>query len=243
MGWPGKKKGVPIGSLRIERDVHTHLIPGVDDGEVTSESAAQALTRMYGVGVRRVCLTPHVMAGVWDNPESRLTEEMRGVLRSAAGTAIPEVRLGAEYMIDQGLLSLVRRGAPDLLTIGEGRVLVEMSWYGMSAQLFDVAGELTGAGFTPVLAHPERYLYMAGQMEQFDRLHDAGCEFQLNLLSATGVYGELSTRIMNRLLERFLYRYVGSDIHSPRQLDAILASHIDERTAAAGEAASLWSFK
>ena len=242
MGWPGKKKGVTIGSLRIERDVHTHIIPGVDDGEFTFETAAQALALMYERGVHRVCLTPHVMAGVYDNPQCSLTEGVKGILR-CAGNAIPELHLGAEYMIDQNLLSLVRHSARDLLTIKEGRVLVEMSYYGMSAQLFDVARELTGAGFTPVLAHPERYLYMAGRMEQFDRLHEAGCEFQLNLLSATGAYGELSTLIMNYLLERSYYRYVGSDIHSPRQLDAILTSQMDERTAATGEVASLWSIK
>ena len=244
MRWPGKtgkKRGIPISSLRIERDVHTHLIPGVDDGEFTFGTAAQALSLMRDKGVLRVCLTPHVMAGVYDNHEHDLTEGMKGIVR-CAGNDIPELHLGAEYMIDQNLLSLVRHGTRDLLTIKDGRVLVEMSCYGISAQLFDVAGELTGAGFTPVLAHPERYLYMAGQMERFDMLHEAGCEFQLNLLSTTGAYGELSMRIMGYLLERSYYRYVGSDIHSPRQLDAILASQMDEKTAAAGEAASLWSF-
>lgn len=243
MGWPVRKKKIPVRSLRIATDVHTHLLPGVDDGRFTFDSAARTLEEMYEAGVRQVCLTPHVIAGLYDSSGSRLMDAVRGVVECTGGEApVPELRLGAEYMIDETLLAKIREdGGASLLKAVDGDVLIEMSYYGVSLQLFDVVEELSKAGLTPVLAHPERYPYMCRCMERFDMLHEAGCTFQLNLLSVTGVYGEASLRIMDYLFERSYYRYVGSDVHSPEQFRHILSSRMDEKTALRGEYASLWS--
>jgi tyrosine-protein phosphatase YwqE len=182
------------------------------------------------------------MAGTWEGAGQRFDKAMDEMLGSVRGP-IPELVSGAEYMIDEALLQQVRSegGADTLRAMEPGRVLVEMSWWDVSPQLFDVMEALTGAGIVPVLAHPERYPYLAKKMDTLDRLYASGCEFQLNLLSTTGRYGGESIRIMNYLLERSWYRHVGSDIHSPGQYEQILNSRMDENTALAGERASLWS--
>jgi protein-tyrosine phosphatase len=261
---------IPMTEIVVANDAHTHLLPGVDDGGFTLRTAAETLTKMYDLGVRRVCLTPHVMAGVWDNSSENLRETMQIFVRSlpltAAGDGIeggheatppttsasstlpdilssktaprfPELHLGAEYMVDDELLRLIT-GGDEVLTVDGRRVLVEMSYWSRSPQLTDVIAALTARGYIALLAHPERYLYMGE--DDFGQLHDAGCEFQLDLGAATGAGGQAATKIVNLLMERGWYTRAGSDIHSPRQLETILNSSMDEKTAAAGEAASLW---
>lgn len=241
MRWFRKKRKVPISSLHINRDIHTHLLPGLDDGRFTFESAADTLVKMYENGISQVCLTPHVIAGLYENTTERLHSAFKGIRDCVGRSMIPGLSLGAEYMIDDTLLSHIETCGADMLTVLGNHVLIEMSYYGMSPQIFDVVSALTQRGYTPVLAHPERYLYMGERVGEFDKLHDAGCNFQLNLLSTTGIYGETSTRIMTYLLERSYYRHVGSDVHSPEQFDRIYGSQMDEKIALAGERASLWS--
>lgn len=244
---------VPLAALTIPRDAHTHLLPGVDDGRFTPATAASLLAAMHARGTQSVALTPHIMAGGWDSAPERFATALTA-LRTAAATAavpIPWLTLGAEYMIDEDLAARVgRRGAAnatttanttDLHTITPGHILIEMSWYAPSPWLYEVVEGIVAAGLTPVLAHPERYTYLADTPATFERLHATGCEFQLNLLSTTGIHGPASLRIMNSLLDRGWYRHVGTDIHSPTQWQQIMNSHTDEKTALAGQNASLWS--
>lgn len=248
---------VSLASLIIPRDMHTHLLPGVDDGRFTPITAAVLLGEMYARGTRHVSLTPHIMGGSWEGATQSFGYALEKLCDAIASEPTPELNLGAEYMIDEALAARVGQTASvdtfcsfctsgndsdtALLTAAPGRVLIEMSWYGASPWLFEVVDSLVGAGVTPVLAHPERYPYMASTPEWFDRLHAAGCEFQLNLLSTTGIYGKKSLRIMNLLLERSWYSHVGTDLHSPEQWRQIMNSQMDETTALAGAQASLWS--
>lgn len=240
MFWFRKKKGVAIDTLRIAADIHTHLIPGVDDGRFTPESAAATLARMYAGGTETVCLTPHRITGVYECGEEVLNDGLRKIITCAGryGT-IPRLSLAAEYMVDEAFLSHIGQGG-GVLALPGGHVLVEMSYYAASPQIFDAVSCLSRRGYRTILAHPERYTYMDERMEGFDRLYDMGCSFQLNLLSVTGIYGEASMRIMRRLFERSYYEYVGSDLHSPEQFDMMRSSVMSEETAREGRRASLW---
>lgn len=237
-----KKRKVLLNSLKIERDIHTHLLPKVDDGRFTFDSAVETLARMNVKGVRRVCLTPHIITGLYGNSTRKLSDMFNNLRnRTEDKGAIPELSLGAEYMIDETLLTYLDQDNASLFTVTDKHVLIEMSYYCMSPQIFDVVSRLSVMGYTPVLAHPERYSYMDGRSDLFDKLNEAGCTFQLNLLSAAGIYGEASMRIMRSLFERSYYTFVGSDVHSPKQFDLIYGSSIDPDIARQGERASLWN--
>lgn len=105
-------------------------------------------------------------------------------------------------------------------------ILVEMSYLFRSPNLEDALFELQMAGFKPILAHPERYLYMADRLEEFGRLHENGCRFQLNYISFTGAYGLDSLRIIRYLARRGHCDFLSTDLHSPSQLERILTGDI-----------------
>lgn len=242
MWWFKKRRKVPVKSLRIEFDVHTHLLPGVDDGKFNCESARETLMEMHDNGISRVCLTPHIFAGLYENSTEKLNSALDNLRKSIGESdTVPRFSLGAEYMVDEVFQDRLDSEDPQLLTILDKHVLIEMSYYSTSPQLFEVVQKLSSMGYTPVLAHPERYAYMDGCRHEFDKLYDMGCKFQLNLLSVTGVYGEASIRIMTYLLQQSFYRFVGSDVHSPQQYNLIYNSSINNKIAMEGERISLWT--
>lgn len=237
-----RNRKIPVKSLQITRDIHTHLLPGVDDGKFTPGNAAGTLAGMYAHGIRQVCITPHIFSGLYDNTPESLKEALDGFVASMGDNGeIPALSLGAEYMVDDVLLSAVRERNNEMLTVFDNHLLIEMSYYGISPQIFEVVAGLVGMGYRPVLAHPERYLYLDGNMGVFDKLYDMGCTFQLNLPAVTGVYGDAATKIMKNLFERSYYQYVGSDIHSPQQFERLYGSFMSEKIALEGERAQLWN--
>lgn len=205
------------------RDIHCHILPGVDDGFGDESSSLEALKRLSAAGVEEVVFTPHLNPDVY--PEG--TEaHMRGVYEQFAPKIPAELglktSLAAEYMIVKDFEE--RASDPSLLTWEDGSILVEMSYYYPSTNLETALFELNLAGRKPILAHPERYLYLSDNLHAFDKYRDMGCRFQCNLMSLSGTYGKHSVKILEYLLKNGMYDFLASDLHSLHQLDAILAS-------------------
>ena len=119
--------------------------------------------------------------------------------------------MASEYLLDDHFLTLAKN--KELLPLKERYILVEMSYRNPPIQLYDILYQLQTLGYKPVLAHPERYGFYAGELQAFQRLKKAGCAFQLNLLSTVGYYGADITKTAEMLLKEKMYDYVGSDIH------------------------------
>lgn len=205
-------------------DIHSHLLPGVDDGFQNVEDSLVALRRLHGEGVRDFIFTPHLNPDVY--PDVR-EDRHREVYETFKGSIPPELgittSLAAEYMIVSDFERRVSSRADELLAFPDSSVLVEMSYYFRSRNLEQTLFELNMAGLKPILAHPERYLYMSDRLSDFDRLQEMGCRFQMNALSLSGVYGKQSVKILDYLLERKMYSFVATDLHSLHQLDCILS--------------------
>ena len=185
-----KKNAVHTDLLRGTADVHSHLLPGVDDGVQSADDMQAALNAMQEAGVERVFLTPHVM-------------------KQFAPEGI-ELRLAAEYMLDAGFRLQMADG---LLTYEDRQVLVETSYLSPPPDYLNLLYELSLEGYTPVLAHPERYMYMT--KEDYFRLKDKGYKFQLNLFSLAGMYGARPAKYAAYLMKEGFYDYAGSDLHHP----------------------------
>lgn len=206
------------------KDIHCHLLPGVDDGFQNATDSLCALSRIAESGCREVVFTPHlnpdVYPGVTESRHREVYENFRERIPAELGIS---TSLAAEYMVVNGFENRVSSRADELLTYPDGSILVEMSYYYRSNNLEQTLFELNMAGLKPILAHPERYLYMSECLSDFDRIVEMGCRLQMNIMSLTGIYGYQSIGILEYLLKRDMYSFIATDLHSLNQLDRILA--------------------
>ena len=211
--------------MRIQcKDIHNHLLPGVDDGFQHTADSLQAIKRMADAGCRDFVFTPHLNPDVYpdmDEPAHTLAyQRLTAQIPSEWGVT---TALAAEYMVVNGFEDRVSSKADEMHTYPDGSILIEMSYFYRSPNLEQTLFELNMAGLKPILAHPERYLYMLECLKDFDRLQDMGCRFQMNFMSLTGTYGKASLKILSHLLRHNMYSFVATDLHSLSQLDKILA--------------------
>lgn len=201
-------------------DIHSHILPAVDDGFQNAEESLQAIRRMADMGCREFVFTPHINPDVYrDTTEDGLRSVYESFENSIPAEWGVKTHLAAEYMLVDGFEE--RLNDPGLLYLPDGSLLIEMSYYYRSDNLERVIFELQMQGRTPVLAHPERYSYLASDLEFFEKLRDMGCRFQMNRLSLGGCYGRESTKILHYIHRNGWYDYMATDLHSLAQLDTI----------------------
>lgn len=200
-------------------DFHSHLLFGIDDGAKTFEDTLRLVKAMNDFGITQITTTPHVMNNVWNNTTEIIVNRQNEVntLLKAEGIDLT-IRAAAEYLMDDHFLKLIQ--TEPLLTLKDNYVLVEMSYMNAPLQLYDVLFELQVAGYKPVLAHPERYNFYHNKLDEFSRLKNAGCLFQINLLSTVGYYGEFVARTAEHLLKKGLIDFASSDIHHDKHVAA-----------------------
>lgn len=217
--WPFSKKQTlaESGFFKGFTDWHCHILPGVDDGVQTMDEALAILAEYERLGIAEVWLTPHIME---DIPNTTAHLRHRFDQLQAAYTGNVRLHLAAENMLDP--LFEQRLAAGDLLPLGpEGnRLLVETSYFNPPIDLYGMLERIKSAGYHPVLAHPERYLYMSPA--DYRKLKASGIEFQLNLPSLYGLYGKTTQNKSKWIALNNLHNYIGMDLHSENQLNKML---------------------
>lgn len=200
-------------------DIHSHLLPGIDDGAKDNENSLSLINSLKGYGFSQFITTPHILPGVWNNTKQGIqeTEQAAHTYLKGQGMGNP-FKAAAEYMMDDTFIKLFK--AESLLTLKDNYVLVEMSYLNPPLQLYDILFELQIAGYKPILAHPERYLFYHLKFDEYNKLKKAGCLFQLNLLSVTGYYGAGVTKTAEKLLDSNMIDFTGSDVHHERHIEA-----------------------
>lgn len=208
--WPFQQKQTlaESGILRGMTDYHCHLLPGVDDGVQTFEESLEILQLFEQLGIREVWLTPHVMEDI-PNTTAGLRSRFEQLCSRYAGNI--RLHLAAEYMLDN--LFKERLAHRDLLPLGEegSHLLIETSYFNPPVDLYTMLEKIKSAGYHPVLAHPERYVYMGEK--DYHRLRESGVIFQLNLPSLVGVYGNLIKKKAERLCSKNMINLYGTDTH------------------------------
>lgn len=176
----------------------------------------------YKSGVRQLCATSHVREQ-WPNAAEMLREKFAELVarKDRAGMADMQLHLAAEYMLDDAFFALLRKG--DLLPLPGNLLLVEISYYAPPLNLHDMLFEITTHGYTPLIAHPERYNFFHRSPKQYAAFKERGYPFQLDLLSLQGSYGKSVQKSALMLLEKGYIDYVGSDMHSPADAEAVAA--------------------
>ncbi|MFD2562428.1 tyrosine-protein phosphatase [Aquimarina rubra] len=216
------KKEIPLNEILPQGyvDIHSHLLAGIDDGVKTVYQSAYIIEQFEKLGVKKIITTPHVMQDVWPNtPEiikSKHTE-MQQVLSSLEIEVTLEA--SAEYMLDDLFCESIN--GQDIIPLHKKYILVEMSTFNPPINLNEILFEIKLAGFTPILAHPERYSFYQDDIDKFIQLKESGFLFQLNLLSISGYYGEKVKNLSIKLLSANLFDFAGSDIHNYRQFEIL----------------------
>ncbi|MDI5899570.1 tyrosine-protein phosphatase [Flavobacterium yafengii] len=200
-------------------DIHSHLLPGIDDGARTFEDTLRLTQALQNIGISEFITTPHIIQYVWDNTREQIQDKKATtVLELEKNNITVPFSAAAEYLMDDQFVRLFE--SHDLLTLKDNYVLVEMSYINPPIQLYSILFDLQVAGYIPVLAHPERYLFYHNNFNEYLKLKRAGCLFQLNLLSVVGYYGAAITKIADQLLQKGMYTYVGSDVHHDNHIAA-----------------------
>ncbi len=192
-------------------DIHSHILPGVDDGIKTYEKSVRTLRWLKERGICRMYLTPHVMSDIQKNTRIYLKEQFDTFIKRLEEDKvedIPVLKLGAEYMLEAAFEKHKEEG---LITYADRHVLVETSYMLPPAGFTRILEKLMEDGYSPVLAHPERYNYM--DERDYKYLKNQGVLFQLNFLSLTGTYGRYAKEKGAQLLKNEYYNYAGSDFH------------------------------
>lgn len=193
-------------------DIHSHLLPGIDDGAAAIEDTLFLADALQGLGFDQCITTPHIMKNVWDNTMESISGAHAIAVENLKGQNNLSLRFAAEYLMDANFAGLFAAGQP-LLTLKNNHVLVEISYINPPIQLYDIIFEMQVAGYQPVLAHPERYTYFHNNFHEYEKLKNSGCLFQLNLLSTIGYYGAEVARVSDLLLKKGMIDFVGSDVH------------------------------
>jgi protein-tyrosine phosphatase len=221
LNWLFTKKPKDLDLSRLGIDIHSHLIPGIDDGVETVEEALDMLERLQQLGYTKVVTTPHVMWDCYKNtPEIILSglETVREASREAGLTI--QIAAAAEYFIDEHFVELLRTGQ-QLLTLPGNRLLVELPYTTPLMNTSQTLFTIIEKGYKPVLAHPERYTYFYNDPSIYKQLCAQGVELQVNALSLTPNYGEGVQKMAQWLLRNNLITFIGTDAHRIQHLDGL----------------------
>ena len=205
----------------FKTDMHSHLLPGIDDGAKDLENSIQLIRGMKDLGYQKLITTPHIIWDMYRNTPQIINEKL-ALIRDAIdqeGIDI-EIHAAAEYFLDEHVEELLRTKEP-LLTISGNKVLTEFSMAFPSMNIKDILFEMEMQGYQPIIAHPERYIYLQQNKEFYAELKDIGCMFQLNLLSLTGYYGRSVKDLAEYLVNNDYYDLVGTDLHNLHYLEGL----------------------
>lgn len=202
-------------------DIHSHLLPGVDDGAKNLDHSIELIATLRSYGVKNFITTPHVLGDVYPNSSDTIREKLAEVRTELTARGLEDVQISAaaEYMLDEQFSKRLEKD--DILTLKDNFILVEMSYFSAPMNLYEILFEIQLKGYKPILAHPERYNFYHNEFENYYKLKTAGCLFQLNFLSLTEQYGKHVHNISQKLLKLGLYDFIGTDTHHSKHLELL----------------------
>lgn len=204
----------------LQVDVHNHLLPRVDDGSASVSQSLELLAMLANQGIQQFIATPHIWDGMYPNNKASIQRSWEETLRD---TDLPknQLRYAAEYMVSEQLLEDLDNPLVPLLCLAGGYLLIEMPLTNESPLVQEVIQKLIDRGITPILAHPERYIYYQHAPSMLKAYKDRGCLLQINLLSCYGYYGPREKNVVKYLAGKGMIDLIGTNVHDQRHVKAI----------------------
>ena len=214
LNWLLKKKEeelAPLDFSVLKTDIHSHFIPGIDDGSPDMETSISLIKKMQELGYSKVITTPHVMSDFYQNSSETILKSLADVrLELKLQNINMEIAAAAEYYIDFEFEQKI--GKEKFLTFGDNYILVELSFMQAPKNLFDAIFKLQLEDYKVVLAHPERYRYY--NQEDYDNLISRGVLLQINLLSLIEYYSTSIQKKTEQLIANNQVSFIGTDCHN-----------------------------
>lgn len=205
----------------ITTDIHSHILPGIDDGSPNLETSIQLIKGLMELGITRSVATPHIISDMFRNTPATINNALALLREELKKQEINfPVSAAAEYMMDASFFEMLQRREP-LLTIQDKIILTEFSYATIPHSPQQMSFAIITEGYTPILAHPERYPYYYRNYNMYHELVNLGFKLQLNLLSLSGYYGSEAVKAGLYMLKHNLISYLGTDLHHERHLDGL----------------------
>lgn len=215
-----KKKKPDFDFSRLGADMHSHLLPGIDDGSKSLDESIGMILKMKELGYKKLFFTPHVMEGFYPNTRESILNALAIVQDEVKRLEIDiQIDAAAEYFYDETLLE--RLDNEGLLTFAGKHVLFEFPFHNEPFQIEKLIKKFKEKGYIPVLAHFERYVYYHNRDELFSYFRQNGVRLQVNLLSLTGHYGPEIMKQAKRMVDLKVIDFVGTDCHRIEHLHII----------------------
>jgi tyrosine-protein phosphatase YwqE len=196
----------------LKTDIHSHLIPGIDDGAKSLEDSISLINGFVAFGYHKLITTPHIMGDFYRNTPEIILNGLDIVRNEIIKQNIPiQLEAAAEYYLDADFEAKLKN--EKLLTFGDNYLLFEISYLNEPDGLMPAIFEMQMKGYKPVLAHPERYPYFYNKPEIYNEISERGALLQLNINSLSGHYGPGAVKIGDKLLKEGLVSFLGSDCH------------------------------
>lgn len=214
-----KKEKHDLPSLLV--DIHSHLLPGLDDGSESWDESIDLIKEFIALGYKKIITTPHIMGDFYKNTPTVIFEKLEH-LRSLVKEQNLDISIeaAAEYYLDESFVAKLNSDEK-LLTFGSNYLLFETSYINEPSQLFETIFLIKAKGYWPVLAHPERYTYLYNNLKKYAEIFEKGISFQINVNSLSGYYSKTAQKIAVKLIEGNMVNFIGSDCHGKRHMEGI----------------------
>lgn len=202
-------------------DIHSHILPGNDDGAKNIKESISLIQAMQDLGIKQFIPTPHIMQDFYPNTSETIGNSYESLLNALDSKTLSNITINpaAEYMLDNHFESHLENGS--LFALKGNYVFVEMSYFQPPINLEEIIFKLKNLGYHPIIAHPERYVYYNNKKEYYKRLKQLGCFFQMNLLSLSDHYGNSVEKTANYLINEKLIDFVATDIHNMNHIEKL----------------------
>ena len=212
-----EKKTVSFDYSTVVTDMHSHVLPGIDDGAQNVEESIFLIKKMMALGIKKIIATPHVMIDYYRNDAESIGNALAILKAELENQKIDiDISAAAEHYLDETFDK--RIDDRQVFTMGDNYVLFEISFINQPPNVIHTIQKLQDSGYKPILAHPERYGYM--NIEQLKTIRNWGCDLQLNTISLTGYYGKQAKKIAEEMIDNEMVDFISSDMHHPRHASA-----------------------
>lgn len=201
--------------------MHSHILPGIDDGSPDIATSVELVKGLVELGLKYSIATPHVISDMYRNTSETIQNALARLRTALQEEGIHyKVDAAAEYMMDAAFFDMLERKEP-LLTIKDNIILTEFSWGAMPDNPKLMSFSIITSGYTPILAHPERYAYFHNNYKAYHLLKELGFLLQVNILSLTGHYGQAVAKAAKYLIKNDMVSFLGTDMHHAKHLEGM----------------------